>query len=105
MRLELGAPCGNGLDVSAPSSLLRSALIGLSAGVMLSGLFLFVLAVRTRFTGFDCTGLSVEECLLEQRLATDWARTQLMTGTALTLLGLGGLLWQRSAVRREGPTP
>lgn len=88
-----------------PSSLLRSVVIGLCGGLVLSGLLLFSLALRTRYTRFDCGEYSVEECLMEQAIAADWSRLQLLGGTALTLLGLGGLLWQRSALARQGPTP
>ncbi|MDQ3262485.1 MAG: hypothetical protein M3Y59_02315 [Myxococcota bacterium] len=88
-----------------PSSPLRSVVIGLCGGLLLSGLLLFGLALRTRLSQFDCGAYSVEECLMAQAIASDWSRLQLLVGTALTLLGLGGLLWQRSALARQGPTP
>ena len=70
---------------------------------MLSGIFLFGLALRTQYSDFDCGDRTAEECLLEQGVAMEWSRLQLYLGTLLTLLGFGLLLWMRSAFQRQGP--
>jgi len=49
------------------------------------------------FTSIDCSGLSTQECALEEAIVHGFGKRQLAVGGALGLLALGlRKLWKRS---------
>ncbi|ATB36655.1 hypothetical protein CYFUS_002070 [Cystobacter fuscus] len=68
--------------------LLRAALLGLSGGLLLGGLFLAVTGLVTRFKPADCVELSEEECTFMRDTAREMGRVQGLSGAALLALGL-----------------
>lgn len=84
-----------------PPRLLRAVVLGLAMALVIGGLWVFLSGVRARLTPPPET-LSVSERDLEEQLRLRVSRLQLVAGAGLTLLGVGGLLWQREAARRQG---
>jgi hypothetical protein len=68
--------------------LIRAALLGLSGGLLLGGLFLAGIGIVTRMKPTDCTDLPAEECTFMQDSAREMARVQGLSGAALLALGL-----------------
>ena len=81
---------------------LRAALLGLSGGFILGGLFLLVLGLKARFSPPDCSSLSVLDCGIERDIATDMGRLQSVSGAALLALGIAIIMLLRS---RPPPPP
>lgn len=78
-------------NTQGPSSaqrLIRAALLGLSGGLLLGGLFLASTGLVTRLKPADCLELSEEECTFVQDTAREMGRVQLLSGAALLALGL-----------------
>ncbi|OJH37637.1 hypothetical protein [Cystobacter ferrugineus] len=96
-------------NTPAPPSargLLRAALLGLSGGLLLGGLFLAGNGIVTRMKPADCTELPEEECALMRESAQEMGRVQGMSGAALLALGLATavlVLRSKSPSSAEGP--
>lgn len=87
-------------------ALLRAALLGLSGGLLLGGLFLAGTGLMTRMNPTDCTELSEEECALMRDTTRDMGRVQGLSGAALLALGLASavlVLRPKSASSAQGP--
>ncbi|MBJ6761019.1 hypothetical protein JGU66_09610 [Myxococcaceae bacterium JPH2] len=72
---------------SRVSGVLRAAVLGLAAGLMLGGVGLLVVGVRGVFGSPDCTDLTAPECQLLSESARDLGRLQTLSGGALIALG------------------
>ncbi|WNG39547.1 hypothetical protein F0U60_42025 [Archangium minus] len=77
----------------------RAALLGLSGGLLLGGLFLLGVGLKTRFSSADCTGLSEIECSFAQEAALEMSRMQTISGAALLSLAIAVVVLLRSKVR------
>jgi hypothetical protein len=77
----------------------RAALLGLSGGMLLGGIFLLVQGLRTRLSPPDCTGLSEVECGFMRETSVDVGRMQTVTGAALLALGAAVVVLLRSRAR------
>lgn len=87
------------------SRLIRAITLGLTAGLIIGGLLLLWTGLRVRTDGIDCGGLPPAECDLELQVAVQFSRTQIGLGIGLSLLGIGGLLWQSIEDRRRRRPP
>ncbi|MBU8894368.1 hypothetical protein DRW03_31495 [Corallococcus sp. H22C18031201] len=72
---------------SRVSGVLRAALFGLAAGLMLGGVGLLWVGVHGVFGSPDCTDLTAPECRLLSESARDLGRLQTLCGGALVALG------------------
>ena len=84
------------------SPLLRAAVIGLAAGLMI-GAFALVFAALTGL-GLSCGDLPAEECLLLQESASDMARDQTIAALGLAFASVGALLLLRKPATPPTPT-
>ena len=92
----------------ASSSVVRGALLGLVAGLLVGGLSLFAVGARTVIAGVDCGSLTPEECALEREITLSFARRQVWVGGALALMGVAVFIWGRAHLtggRRESQPP
>jgi hypothetical protein len=88
-----------GTDIKRPASagnVTRAALLGLCGGVLLGGLLLLGLGLKTRMTPTDCTDLSELECGTTREADQDLSRMQLLSGAALLALGAAVVVLVRS---------
>jgi hypothetical protein len=69
-------------------SLGRAAFLGLSAGLVIGGLYLLFLGLRGLFSKPDCARLSELECDFALEAATHVGRVQTLCGGALVALAL-----------------
>jgi hypothetical protein len=86
--------------------LLRAALLGLSGGLLLGGLFLAGTGFLTRMKPVDCMDMSEEECTFLQESAREMGRVQGLSGASLLALGLATavlVLRPKSPSSAEGP--
>lgn len=81
---------------TSAGGVLRAALLGLSGGLLLGGLFLLVLGLKVRISPPDCASLSVLDCGIEREIATDMGRLQSVSGAALLALGVAIIMLLRS---------
>jgi hypothetical protein len=91
-----------GMDPKAPAGrggVSRAALLGLSGGMMLGGLFLLIQGLRTRLAPADCAGLSEMECGFMRDTAIEVGRTQSVAGAALLALAVAVVVLMRSRSR------
>lgn len=84
-----------------PPRPLRAALLGLALALLIGGVGVFLSGLRARLTALP-EGLSPSEQQLELQVRARVSRLQLVAGAGLALLGVGALLWQREAARRQG---
>jgi hypothetical protein len=73
---------------ASTKGLLRAALLGLSGGLLLGGLFLAGIGLMTRLSPVECTDLSEEECAFTRDTSMEMGRVQGLSGAALLALGL-----------------
>jgi hypothetical protein len=81
------------------SSLRRAALLGAFLGLLGGGLMLLVLGARGLLGEVPCGDSGAEQCALEQTLAQEMGRRQLLVGVALCMLALALLYPLRAAVQ------
>src|SRR5687768_14493195 len=81
----------------------RAALLGLCGGMLLGGLFLLVVGLRTRLAPMDCADLSEVECGFMQQTALEVGRMQTVAGAALLALGAAVVVLVRSRARSALP--
>ncbi|HYO72143.1 MAG TPA: hypothetical protein VEU33_39330 [Archangium sp.] len=77
-------------DTKGPKSaerLTRAALLGLCGGILLGGLFLLGVGLKTRLSPADCTGLSEMECSFKRDAEQEMGRLQVIMGSGLLALG------------------
>jgi hypothetical protein len=89
-------------DTKAPKSaegLTRAALLGLCGGILLGGLFLLGVGLKTRLSPADCTGLSEMECGFQRDADQEMGRLQLIMGSGLLALGAAVVVLLRSRAR------
>jgi hypothetical protein len=78
-------------DSSSPpsqSSLGRAAFLGLASGLVIGGVWLLFLGLRSLFVPQNCDRLSKNECDLLVETATHVGRVQTLCGGALIALAL-----------------
>jgi hypothetical protein len=77
-------------DSSTPSShsLGRAAFLGLASGMVIGGVWLLFLGLRSLFTPQNCERLSKNECDLLVETASHVGRVQTLCGGALIALAL-----------------
>jgi hypothetical protein len=85
-------------DAVASSQVGKSALVGLTAGLLLAAAVLAGLSMKNE--SIDCKGLTTEECIFELETHGEVARVQAQFGLGLACLGGGLLLWLRLGRRR-----
>jgi hypothetical protein len=93
-------------DARAPGGLggvPRAALLGLSGGMLLGGIFLLVQGLRTRLSPPDCSGLSEVECGFLRNTTVEVGRMQTVAGAALLALGIAVVVLLRSRARSASP--
>ncbi|WP_324961528.1 hypothetical protein [Archangium sp.] len=78
----------------------RAALLGLCGGLLLGGLFLLGVGLKTHLSPADCTGLSEMECGFTREAAQEMGRRQVIVGAALMALGAAVVVLVRSSVKR-----
>jgi hypothetical protein len=90
-------------DARAPAGGLggvtRAALLGLSGGLLLGGLFLLVQGLRMRLSPPNCGGLSEVECGFMRDTTVEVGRMQTVAGAALLALGIAVVVLLRSRAR------
>ena len=77
----------------------RAALLGLCGGMLLGGLLLLGMGLKTRMTPPDCTDLSELDCGTTREADQDLGRMQLLSGAALLSLGAAVVVLVRSKDR------
>lgn len=77
----------------------RAALLGLSGGMLLGGLFLLVRGLWTRLSPPNCVGLSEMECAFMRNTTVEVGRMQTVAGAALLALGVAVVVLLRSRAR------
>jgi len=82
----------------------QAALLGLSGGMLLGGLFLIVQGLRTRLAPADCLDLSEVECGFIRESVIQLGRTQSVAGAALLALGAAVVVLLRSRPRVPPPS-
>lgn len=82
-----------------PEALTRAALLGLCGGILLGGLFLLGVGLKTRLSPTDCTGLSEMECGFTRQAALELGRVQVILGSSLLALGAAVVVLVRSKAR------
>ena len=89
---------------TSAKALLRAALLGLSGGLLLGGVFLLSLGLLSRLAPRPCDDFSEEECLFQQEAQKEMGRVQGMSGAALLALGVAGaaLLIRRKSDTEPG---
>lgn len=91
-----------GTDTKRPASsgnVTRAALLGLCGGMLLGGLLLLGMGLKTRMTPPDCTDLSELDCGTTREADQDLGRMQLLSGAALLSLGAAVVVLVRSKDR------
>lgn len=91
-----------GTDTKRPGSagnVTRAALLGLCGGLLLGGLLLLGMGLKTRMTPTDCTDLSELDCGSNREADQDLGRMQLLSGAALLALGAAVVVLVRSKER------
>ncbi len=83
--------------------LTRAALVGLCGGILLGGLFLLGVGLKTRLSPADCTGLSEVECGFKRDADLELGRMQLTMGCGLLALGAAVVVLLRSKARTAAP--
>ncbi|AKJ01158.1 hypothetical protein ATI61_114132 [Archangium gephyra] len=94
-------------DIKAPESkapqgaegLTRAALLGLCGGILLGGLFLLGVGLKTHLSPADCTGMSEMECGFRRDADQEMGRLQLIMGSGLLALGAAVVVLLRSRAR------
>ena len=81
----------------------RGALVGLILGLLLGGVALLALGAIRVMRGFDCAGLTPEECALDREIAVSFARRQVWVGGALALMGIAVFMWTRGRLAGAQP--
>ena len=84
---------------TALAGVTRAALLGLSGGLLLGGLFLLGVGLKTRFSPANCTDLSEIECGFAREAALEMSRMQTISGAALLSLAAAMVVLVRSKVR------
>jgi hypothetical protein len=79
--------------------LTRAALLGLCGGILLGGLFLLGVGVKTRLSPGDCSGLSEMECSFKRDAELEMSRMQVIMGSGLLALGAAVVVLLRSKAR------
>jgi hypothetical protein len=79
--------------------LTRAALLGLCGGILLGGLFLLGVGLKTRLSPADCTGLSETECSFLRDADQEMGRLQVIMGSGLLALGAAVVVLLRSRAR------
>lgn len=82
-------------------SVARAALLGLCGGMLLGGLFLMGVGLKTRLTPTDCTDLSEMDCGISREADQDMGRMQLVSGAALLSLAAAVVVMVRSKARPD----
>ena len=93
-----------GTDAKSPKSaagLTRAALLGLTGGILVGGLFLLGVGLKTRLSPADCTGLSEMECSFMREAALELSRMQVIVGSGLLALGAAVVVLLRSKARSD----
>ncbi len=88
-----------GTDTRSPKNaegLTRAALLGLTGGILLGGLFLLGVGLKTRLSPTDCTGLSEMECSFTRQASLELSRMQVIVGSGLLALGAAVVVLLRS---------
>jgi hypothetical protein len=91
-----------GTDAKAPKSLealTRAALLGLCGGILLGGLFMLGVGLKTHLSPADCTGLSEMECGFTREAVLEISRMQVIVGCGLLALGAAVVVLLRSKAR------
>lgn len=91
-----------GTDTKAPKdprALTRAALLGLCGGILLGGVFLLGVGLKTRLSPTDCTGMSEMECSFTREAALEMSRLQVIVGCGLLALGTAVVVLLRSKAR------
>jgi hypothetical protein len=91
-----------GTDIKGPRSaeaLTRAALLGLCGGLLLGGLFLLGMGLKTHLSPADCTDLSEMECGFTREAAREMGSRQTIVGAALMSLGAAVVVLVRSKAR------
>lgn len=74
-------------------------MAGLIAGLFIGGLVLAGLGARNILVSPDCANLGPQECTLEQEIALEMGRRQVLFGGALALMGLAVFMFARQRSR------
>ncbi|MCY1075170.1 hypothetical protein [Archangium lansingense] len=93
-----------GTDAKSPKNaagLTRAALLGLTGGILVGGLFLLGVGLKTRLSPADCTGLSEMECSFMREAALELSRMQVIVGSGLLALGAAVVVLLRSKARSD----
>ena len=83
----------------------RGALVGLILGLLIGGVALLAVGAVRVVRGFDCAGLTPEECALDGEIAVSFARRQVWVGGALALMGVAVFMWARARLARPSGEP
>ncbi|WP_375771332.1 hypothetical protein NR798_10655 [Archangium gephyra] len=89
-------------DAKSPKNaegLTRAALLGLCGGILLGGLFLLGVGLKTRLSPADCTDLSETECSFKREADLEMSRMQVIVGSGLLALGAAVVVLIRSKAR------
>ena len=68
--------------------LLKAAGFGVSAALLLGGIFVLFSGLRASFGGTDCEGLSTTECAFAHETAVAVGRLQILFGGAMIALAI-----------------
>jgi hypothetical protein len=99
---ETRAPETKAPETRVPKSaegLARAALLGLCGGILLGGLFLLGVGLKTHLSPADCTGLSEMECSFLRDADQEMGRLQVIMGSGLLALGAAVVVLLRSRAR------
>jgi hypothetical protein len=91
-----------GTDTRSPKgteALTRAALLGLCGGILLGGLFLLGVGIKTSLSPADCTDLSEVECSFRRDADQEMGRMQVIVGCGLLALGAAVVVLLRSKAR------
>lgn len=81
------------------AGLTRAALLGLCGGILLGGLFLLGVGLKTRLSPADCTDLSELECSFKRDAEREMSRMQIIMGSGLLALGAAVVVLLRPKAR------
>lgn len=86
------------------AQLLKAAGFGVSAALLLGGMFVLFSGLRASFGGTDCEGLSTTECAFAHETAVTVGRLQILFGGAMIALGIALYVIWRTMKPTSAPT-